>query len=73
MHQGRCLQRVTRRLLLHPVRCEPAEFLVDDGKQFLGGNGVALLGRSEDLGDVGHNYKLPKRTLDVEQLRTLLF
>ena len=39
--QRRCLQRVVRPLELQQMLCEPAELVVDEGRQLIGGAGVA--------------------------------
>ena len=52
MHERGRLERVPRRLMLHAVGREPAQFLVNEGKQLLRRSGVALLNRGEDACNV---------------------
>src|SRR5262249_23152983 len=52
--QGRGLERLLRSLLSQPLGGEPAQFVVDQRQELLGGGRVALLDGRQDLGDVGH-------------------
>ncbi len=52
--QGRGVERLPRRLPGQLVRRQPAQLLVDEREQLLGGLWVALLDRREDPGDFGH-------------------
>ena len=61
--QGGGLERLAGLLLRQPLRGEPAQLVVDQRQQLLGGLGVAPLDGGEDAGHVGHRrgHRRPTR------------
>ena len=55
--KGCGLQRVARRLIRHLGGCEPAQLLIDQRQQFIGGLGVAALDSLNYPGDIAHAVK----------------
>jgi len=62
MDQGCGLEGVAGRFLGHLVRCQLAQFLIDQREQFLCGFAIALLDALKDLGDVAHATEYWART-----------
>src|SRR6266581_3618987 len=57
MHQRRRLQGLAWPFVGHLVRRELAQFLIDEGEQFLCRFGIALLNRVENASDIAHGYR----------------
>src|SRR5262249_4586797 len=62
--QGGGLQGLPRLLLGQPVGREPAQLVVDQGQQLLGGGRVALLDGGQDTRDIAHGVKVSRRRGD---------
>ena len=60
VNQGRGLERLPWLLPGHLRGRQPAQLVVDQRQQLLGGLRVALLDRREDAGDVVHGRLLPR-------------
>ena len=54
------LEGLPRGLAGEPLGGQPAQFLVDQGQELLGGPRVALLDRREDVRDVAHRSESPE-------------
>ena len=54
MHQGRGLQGLPRGFLGQPMGSQMAQLLIDQGKQLIGGSGIAMLDGVEDARDLAH-------------------
>ena len=57
--QGRGLERLPRLLLGQLLRGQPAELVIDQRQQLLGGLGIALLDRREDPCHFIHRRRRP--------------
>src|SRR5262245_8828744 len=55
VNQGRGLERLAGLLLSYPLGSEPAQFVVDQRQQLLGGVRVAGLDGGQDTRDLGHS------------------
>ena len=60
VHQVGRLEALPRGLAGEPLGGQPAQFLVDQGQELLGGPRVALLDRREDVRDVAHRSESPE-------------
>src|SRR5205814_3179814 len=54
VHQRRRLQRLAGSFVRHFIGCEPAEFFIDEWKQFIGGIGIAFADSIENAREVAH-------------------
>jgi hypothetical protein len=68
MHKGGGLKCLAGHFLSHFVRGEAAQFVIDEGQQFLRGPGITLLNAVVDAGDIAHaadSSSVPCRVLAI--------
>jgi hypothetical protein len=57
MNESSGLQSLSRRLMRHPGRRELAQFLIDQGQKLLGGFGITLFNRLQNVRHIAHRLR----------------
>ena len=73
MDQSRRLKRLAGLLLGKFLRCQPAQLLVDEGQELLGGVRIAPLDGGQDTGNLVHRRHRPVLAFWTADLKPLAY